>query len=249
MAGIVLMAALIQPTASKGDLLRQCSYPFSALAQIEYKPPGKKAEYGTRFHAGMAALIQRRKPDGEWSDADRLHVLGAYKVLSEWLRLSGWSDGQRLVEQSMALDPSKRTARLSAYDVASHTYPGLGEGEIGGTADLLVLQGSHDRPILVLDHKTGAWGNFTRPAELGQLELLGLMACLIYGRRSYVPAILHSWACRETLVYAAEPQSVSKGILTQWASRIASSTANDCQPQAGHECRFCPAKIGCPAWR
>jgi hypothetical protein len=242
----------MQPTASRASLLLECPYPFLNDKLVpEHSEPGKAALYGIAFHAQMANSLGNAEVTGDLELT--MHVCSAFEKLSAWLEKNHWVKGcKRYVEVSLAYCPRTSTARSCLPpDEETHTYGDLRPDEIGGTADLIVVPKDKARPLLVLDHKTGMWGDFSRPENLPQLQVLGIAACLKHNRGSFVPAVLHS--PREGLPIVYEGDEMYIGIwddgslsfrLRRQLELVGTGTL---RPGAHCKSLRCPAYNQCPA--
>lgn len=153
-------------------------------------------------------------------------------------------------------------SRSCDFDEETHHYD-LRPGEIGGTYDLLLasdplwkaskgqtqtpegqvaigLGGSPRVWRVVLDYKTGDWGDFSSPAKLAQMKTLALQT------GADIVAILHAPRDLPAVVYAEELTLLE---VSQFARELrkAKTRIDDGSLRPGPECQFCPAKESCPA--
>lgn len=245
----------MQPTASRADLLLECSYPFAPDRIVEGSSSTEAQRYGIAFHAAIAELLKVGPEKAELDaltaldDAARKHVVASHSRLEGWLLDNYWVGRcRRHVEVSLAYCPRNATARLcEPPSVEDHIYPDLRQDEIGGTADLIVVPSDKARPLLVLDHKTGMWGDFARPERLPQLLVLGAAACLKWGRAEFVPAILHSPRDGLPIVYEGEAMLSPGSIPFNHKLRLAMARVGDGSLRPGSHCGRCPVRSQCPA--
>lgn len=234
----------MQPSASKAQLLLDCPYPFN-LANLPPGEVGEAAVYGTRFHKAIEELIHGRyEPrDPELS----AHVHNAYEKLTAWLEDKGWPKEDWWVEIAFSYCPRTANSRtIPGPTESTHTYEDLRDDEIAGTADLIIVPQDKSRAILVLDHKTGMWGDFSRPERLPQLLVLGTAACLHFGRDRFVPAILHTPRGGTPIVYSGDELSLADVAEFNVKLKAALSLVGAGYMRPGSHCRYCPAKTVCP---
>lgn len=233
----------MQHTASFGALIRQCAYPFTPGAVLSAPTDSSQARYGRRFHVAMDALLRRRAPPGVYDAQAREHVLRSYRLLRDYLD-AHWKGAEPHSEYPMALNAGAHSARKCAPHNEAHVYEDALPGEIPGTADLVAVPKDPSLPLLMLDHKTGWYGaKYAAPESLEQLEILGLAACLHFGRSSYVPAILHARKGSPAYIYAGPRVEATVTMTALWAARLVANAA----PRTGPECGFCRARAACPA--
>lgn len=243
----------MQPTASRADLLLQCTFPFSPDRVREHEEPGEAALYGIKWHAAMAELLRPGMGFGAESLSGlerelQQHVSSALSKLSKWLAANNWVKRcRRYVEVSLAYCPRTATARsCEPPSVEEHIYPDLRADEIGGTADLIVVPNDKTRPLLVLDHKTGVWGDFSRPERLPQLQVLAMAAMLRYGRTSAIMAVLHTPRDGLPIIYESEEHGFD--YLGQHSKlRLQMARIGDGSLRPGPHCDRCPVRSQCPA--
>jgi hypothetical protein len=210
------------------------------------------AEYGTAFHAYMATLLS----GGEVAikdDGMRAHVAEAHRCLSRWLEVNGYGFHTPQVEVAFALRRPEPTVAWSSRVISGptaegHVYEDVAEGEVPGTADLVEVP-PEPGPILILDHKTGTWGDYSHPEKLPQLLHLGVAACLVHGADSFIPAILHAPVNGIPLVYEGPRIQLDSPEVESFLTRLARQLARvgDGSMRPGKWCRYCPARSQCPA--
>ena len=207
----------------------------------------------------MAALLSGASESAVHCDDPDLsvHVAKSYHKLDKWLTENGWNGPgcKRYVEVSLAYCPRTATARLCSPPRADdHVYSDLRPDEIGGTADLVIVNGEQGMggwgPVLVLDHKTGMWGDFSRPENLAQLWVLGTAACLYWGRQNFIPAVLHSPRDGVPIVYEGEAVACGGSPLMAGLNtnriRKAIDRIGDGSMRPGPWCARCPVRTQCP---
>ena len=237
----------MQPSASKTDLLLQCSYPFAKDRVLNREPPGEAAIYGTNFHSAMEMLLGGQEPVF-LSDEVIANAKAAYEKLNAWLAANDYLGGSCLVEFTLAFCPRTFTARDIPGPDDDHVYHELRADEIAGTADLVVIPKDPDRPILVLDHKTGLSGDFTKPHNLPQLLTLGFSVLARFNRSSFVPAVLHAPRGGLPQVFEGDCRRIDvDGSKFVQQLRVALDRVGDGSLRPNGLCYRCPARHDCPA--
>jgi Protein of unknown function (DUF2800) len=260
-----------QVSASKTALLVECAWSFGQEAT-----PGEAsaaARYGTAFHSCMEEMVQssgrgcnvvaHSESNHVAKDVDELrdHVKAAYTCLMKWLRgenpFGVTFDGRALTESSYALCVRGETARPTPGPrLEDHIYEELQAGEIGCTADLIIVPPVRKRPpLLVTDYKTAREGDFSRPAELPQLKTLALAASRALGRRGrggdlapVIAAVLHARRGGLPMMYGDRIEGVD---LLRWCGALsrAYGRIGDGSMRPGPWCvsEFCSERDGgCP---
>jgi hypothetical protein len=250
----------LQATASKSALLLQCPRPFSKSVETEHQEPGEAALYGTKFHAAIAEWLTKRElhkggmlEELLLTDDDLLrHVENAYAELQAWMRWDGNPFNLDFkvvgVEVSRALnlfleDSEARPIILNDADGA-HDYGPLGVLDMAGTADVVLEAMEPNQEGLgpfrvVLDHKTGEYGDYSNPAANSQMQALALMF------RADAVAILHTPRGSAPIIYAEEFNNPMNILSERFRDSLLRIDSGFLRP--GPECRFCPARATCPA--
>lgn len=237
----------MQPSASKTDLLLQCSYPFDPKRTLMSEPPGEAAIYGTQFHKAMEQLLAAETLV-YFSEEVTRHVEQAHERLHAYLASSDYLAGRRLLEYAMAFTPRTFTARDIPGPNEDHVYMDLRPDEIAGTADLIVIPTDPTKPVLVLDHKTGLSGDFTKPHLLPQLLTLGFSVLARFNRSSFVPAVLHAPRGGLPQVFEGDVQRIDvDGSKFVQLLRLALDRVGDGSLRPNKLCYRCPARHDCPA--
>lgn len=191
-----------------------------------------RTQYGTEFHANMRALAEGKEMPYPGPPAYNAKEI-AWPHLTRWLADEGLSIVS--VEKSLATD-LRGPVRECVFHEEGHIYETV-EGEIAGTYDLLAAGG--DR-LVVLDYKTGDWGNWLYPSKLPQLLTLALMT------DATEVAVMHAPRDLPPVIYC-EPLEGDAIELHRTALNYAMGRINDGSLRPGPECAYCPAKISCPA--
>lgn len=251
----------LQDTASKTELLLHCTRPYAEETEIEREEPGEAAIYGSAFHEAIAQHLKAYlgfatitvdvgAAAAKWGvDAAALekHVRSALRHLENFLGGNNrWGETFRveIIEKPLATRLRVlRNQRLSIetrecdFEESTHTYD-LAPGEFGGTPDIVAIGNKGHR--LVLDHKSGTWGDYSMPEKLPQLLTLALMT------GANMVAVLHAPRDFPATIYA---EVVSNDQLAAHAKlrRRAMRRVGDGSLTPGSWCCRCPAKSGCPA--
>ncbi len=254
-----------QVTASKTPLLLQCSRPFAADTDIEYDEPSEPARYGSAFHEVLELNAPRAdaKEIAAKYDVDHKelypHAVRTLAFLKKWLagdnvygevftvvgRETHRATLLRVFKDAMgsSLEP---TTRVCDFDADTHTYD-LRPGEFGGTDDLVVesYEAGNQRHGLakrriVIDYKSGDWGEFHKPSEMAQMLTLALQT------DADAVAILHSPREGVPVMFCDD---VSPEELSNYAKKLrgAMRRIGDGSLRPGALCNRCDARIGCPA--
>jgi hypothetical protein len=261
----------MQPSASRTELLLECSYPFDPRHTFAPGEVGEPARYGSAFHEVLARVLDHPKANthreiGRWASiaAKRyalddsiveeltLHVTQAAPVLITWLGgKNPWREdftkSKLETEQSFAWSPSL-LARDTASPDSEHVYPELKPRQMGGTVDLLRRSGA-GKMALVLDHKTGEdpSGSFSRPHKLPQLLSLAAAVTSLTGtRKSAIVAVFHARRRGLPIVYS---EKVDSPTLQEHSGKVfeALLRVGDGSLRPGAWCARCPARSVCPA--
>jgi len=256
----------LQASASKSELLLQCSRPFEEGVTTD-DSPGEPALYGSAYHALMefpSARVEKLLPlaiklEKKWNipgASDELvgHVRASKALLRKWMAGENpwkidFSSGKVEKEIAFAINPSSLTVRrIDLPSVEDHVYHGIDPSvEIPGTVDLM-----SDFP-LVMDYKTGRdpFDFYTVPEDVTQLRTLGLAVWLEHaylpahvGDEEVVLAVLHAPRGSVPAIYA---DAVPVGDLRKHAERLADALRRkgDGSLRAGPACRLCPARYDC----
>jgi hypothetical protein len=262
----------LQPSASRTALLLACPRPFDPELEEDPDLPREPARYGTAFHAVLASCLRSpaKKPlersDSYAKEVDRAatkndvkhaaqelagHVKSSAKVLRNWLTREKLEVA--VVEQAYAVWPRENglvtTRAIEPHD-EDHRYKSA-PGEVPGTVDLVALSSNRERAV-VLDHKTGSGDEdkFAQPAEIPQMRTLGLVAPEIASLRGGVGAevgIFHADRRGLPNVYAEPYDRDAQGRhAVQLHRALVQIGSGFLRP--GAQCKYCPAKITCPAW-
>lgn len=253
----------VQDTASKTHLLLNCPRPFAADTPIESQEAGEASRYGSALHEAAEHLLNATEaPDltAKWSlptesaSAIAAHASQVIMLLQRWL--AGENDWGCVFEVSgVERHLATRLRRVSGdivvktrecdFDSAEHQYD-LASYEFGGTYDIQAdgVQPGGLPVRAILDIKTGEedWhgGNFAEPKTIDQLMTLAVMT------GANIVGVIHAPRGEAPEIYAVE---VSQQELQAHAKkrRAAMALVESGFLRTGSQCRYCPARTGCPA--
>lgn len=257
----------IQPSASRTELLIACPRPFEPETEVDVDLPGEGARYGSAFHQVIAACLRPSKSKKPFEktaaypkEIDRAtskfdvkdtraelagHVKSSVKVLRNWLEREKLSVTQ--VEMAYAVRPQAKGAwavrEIPPFD-DDHRYE-VEPDEIPCTVDLIATTRNR-RLIVVLDHKTGTWGDvqaFARPSLIPQMRTLGLIP---QGKDETELAIFHADRMGLPAVYS-EPYERNEQKRHAMALRSALDRIGYGFLRPGDQCKHCKARTSCPA--
>jgi hypothetical protein len=251
-----------QPSASKAGLLLRCSRPFSPDVEVPRGEPTEAMRYGSCIHALVEGRV-KGSPSQEveaatcakWGVRDvtsaQIHAGAALKKLGEWCR----GDNPlgivfRVMFSELPLATKIAGAwstRVCDFEPEEHRYD-LRDGEVGGTFDLL-LRSEDGMTMVVVDLKTGSYGDWTRPEVLPQMQSLVMQARVRPQWRAphWYAAILHSQADLPPAMYLSEEIKAEDSKRHLTAIRVPFGRIGDGSLTPGEWCFLCPAREGCPA--
>lgn len=258
----------IQPTASKTALLLQCGRPFAEDTELGEREVGPEAIYGSCIHELLARslscngvnLEQTKTICDRWGIEDmleaRAHVDSILKCLELWCVENPWGRQFRVVtvEWPQGTKVSKcgnGRSYTTDFDAASHTYD-LRPDEIGGSFDVLLrsidLDGTPSINVVV-DLKTGTYGDFTRPEVLPQMQTLVLQTRTnpAFFGEVWAAAILHAPAGWPPVMYCSDEIGAEDSRAHAMRLFHALVRVGDRSLTPGPECGRCPAREACPA--
>lgn len=154
-------------------------------------------------------------------------------------------------ELAMAINVATLDARILGSNIGRDYQ--LRELEVAGTADLV---GATETHAIVIDAKTG-WGEVVHPVRNKQLRLLALMACRVFGRDAARVAILRChenddeprWEWAELDAMDLDETAFELDRTYRAVSLVAARVQAGRLPDVteGGWCKYCPAKVTCPA--
>lgn len=252
----------MQPSASKTDLLLACPRPFEI--EVENSIAGEPARYGSAFHQILAACLRRKTAPLEKTApymkevdkaAARFDVKGAAAELAGHVRssagvLRNWLAREKLevieVETAYAIN-AERSGLYNARPIEAHDdehHYDAAPHEIPGTVDLIVGD-KNRRRLVVIDHKTGAWGDsavFATPTKIPQMKTLGLAV----NAPNVEVGIFHADRMGLPVLYS-EPYEKRERYEHATALRTAVDLVGLGFLRPGPQCGRCPCRSRCPA--
>jgi hypothetical protein len=222
-------------SASKTGILMACLYPMRP--DVEWAETSSAyASLGSELHGVFESAAQAGGIDVSQCPAP---MQGYIKAWSEWFATR--PQAERLYELPMAWDPTTDTARVLPSRGARDYSHAVGD-EFTGTADLVeVINGR----VEVTDYKTGF--EAVEP-DTWQMKLLALAAARHFGVTEVTSRILQvsdTGVDDNAMTFDLfDLISISED-LRALSARI--KTSHDAAPVPGPHCRYCPAKLGCPA--
>lgn len=253
-----------QATASRTSLLLACPRPFEEETELEDDLPKEAARYGSAFHKVVGACLRSLK-NKPLEATDRFpkeitiaakefdvrsaaqelasHVKSNIKVLRNWLKREKLEILE--VEEAYAVTPDPGgswQARKTLPHDEDHVYQDVRPGEIPGTIDLKA--GGENGRVVIIDHKTGSYDSdsFAVPQSLPQMRTLGLTT---YAPKAEV-GIFHADRKGLPIVYS-EPYESSEQKIHSRELFAAMMLVGRGFLRPGPQCKYCPAKLGCPA--
>jgi len=248
--------------------LLACPRPFDPALKNEPDEPGEPARYGSSFHAVVAACLKTggsgKKAALETTPAyaravdeaakqydvrsarDELagHAKSSVKVLRNWLEREKLKVAE--IEAAYVVHPHMNGTWLAKaippHD-EDHRYA-IEVGQIAGTVDLIALSSNRARAI-VIDHKTGSGDadHFAQPASIPQMRTLGLVAD---AASEIEVGIFHADRRGLPIMYAEPYERLAQRAhaieLHEALARVGTGFL-----RPGVQCRYCPARVTCPA--
>lgn len=258
----------VQPSASRTELLLACPRPFEDDTKADDDSPGEAARYGSAFHQVIAACLRSgskgKKPlertaayvkeveraadtfDVKDAQAELAgHVKGSVKVLRNWLEREKLQVAE--IEVAYAVRPQAGgtwTVRgIPPFD-GDHRYK-VDADEVPCTVDL-IARSANRRRVVVIDHKTGAWGEpgeFALPVRIPQMRTLGLVP---QGKVETELGIFHADRLGLPAMYA-DPYERPEQKRHVAALRAALDRIGHGFLRPGDQCERCKARTTCPA--
>ncbi len=249
----------IQVTASKTPLLLACSRPFDPETETTKEDASEPMRYGSALHeclelgreADVAAIAAKWGGDISATEL-HAHAIRTMACLKKWL------DGDNIFQEkftvvgrethraTLILKGGATATRECDFDADNHVYDLL-PGEFGGTDDLVAESRAYQNEEgvsvvrrVVVDYKSGDWGDFHKPSEMPQMLTLALQT------KADAAAILHSPRAGVPVMYV---DPVTPEELALFARRIKSAMRRigDGSLRPGAWCARCSALEGCPA--
>jgi RecB family exonuclease len=220
------------PSASAFERLVECPPSHQMALGIEDTESAAAAS-GTRIHAVLAneADISTLSPDEE--QTHDMCKAQADALIAE--HITG-TDVETLTEVRLGLTHFGRAVVVSNKAQQSLRFT--------GQADLIIIDGSH---ALIIDYKTGR-GDTADAVDNHQLMALAALVSLYRPITSATVAIVQPWAGKPTVAqYDLETLRQAEAKLISTLNTAEQATAADAV--AGNHCKWCKAKMICPAFQ
>lgn len=236
----------MQFSASRTRHFLLCQYAYREDVETESSKTTPAMSYGSLFHASMQILLQT----GQFETEDSLlasHVNAAASSLMHFMTPTGnqWQKTFIIigVEKPLATRVDEKGFAYSRdveFNALNHTYSLQGE-EFAGTYDVLLQSVEMPSFRLVLDFKTGDWGNYEAVEENPQLLTLALQTS------SNAVAIMHTTPGLPPVIWAKElPITALEEHGRSLYAALQRRKEGYLRPSA-KACKDCPARKGCPA--
>lgn len=220
------------PSASAFERLVECP-PSHQMALGIQDTESAAAASGTRIHAVLAneADISTLSPDEE--QTHDMCKAQADALVAEYIT---GTDVETLTEVRLGLTHFGRAVVVSNKAQQSLRFT--------GQADLIIIDGSH---ALIIDYKTGR-GDTADAVDNHQLMALAALVSLYRPITSATVAIIQPWAGKPTVAqYDTETLRAAEAKLISTLNLAERATAADAV--AGNHCKWCKAKMICPAFQ
>lgn len=220
------------PSASAFERLVECP-PSHAMALGIEDTESAVAAAGTRIHAVLAgeAEMSTLSPDEE--QTHDMCKAQADALIAEYINSE---DTETLTEVRLGLTRFGRAVIVTNKAQQSLRFT--------GQADLIIIDGSH---ALIIDYKTGR-GDTADAVDNHQLMALAALVSLYRPITSATVAIVQPWAGKPTVAqYDTESLRAAEAKLHSTLNAAEQATAADAV--AGDHCKWCKAKMVCPAFQ
>lgn len=154
-------------------------------------------------------------------------------------------DSIYVAERALAYNPVTRTARLLEKTKGHRDYSQVRDGELVGTADLIVVRPGS---VVVLDHKTGRNARKSPARESWQLRLLAVALAALLGADAVTVTLIHI----EDGDYYTSSHTFFPWDLDEYADKLEAMTraiqSSRLTANPGPWCysAYCPVRTKCP---
>jgi hypothetical protein len=217
-----------KPSASQMWRLSNCSASHQAALAADTSQDTADADIGTEIHRA----VENR--DLTQLEPEHAEIAERCIVQAERIKAS-WSDGGEITEHK----------ELRLYLCADGTVKEQPQRPVfSGQLDYLIVQGQR---ALIIDYKT-LYGDHA-PAEINdQLRAQAVLVYMWTGITDITTAIVQPAKGKPTTAFCnAEFLDAAKSWLVDVLEREINAAPNDVN--AGAWCRYCPAKLTCPAFQ
>ena len=220
------------PSASGMDRLMNCPASFEMERLAPYDEGNEDAASGTRIHAVLAGFAGEDTLSAAEQETCEMCEAQAHAVIAEW----GRADTTDIIcEQRLGLTALGTVLDVTPESRASFIFT--------GQADMIVIT---EDAALVIDYKTGR-GDTPVAQDNPQLAALAVLVSKRYKVPSVRVAIVQPWAGRPTVAdYSTNALVLAEGWLQESLMRAVTATPDDAK--AGDWCKWCKAKLACPAY-
>jgi len=220
------------PSASAFERLVECPPSHQMALGIEDTESAAAAS-GTRIHAVLAGEADISTLS---SDEEQTHDMCKHQAESLVAEYITGTDVETLIEVRLGLTHFGRAVVVSNKAQQSLRFT--------GQADLIIIDNGH---ALIIDYKTGR-GDTADAVDNHQLMALAALVSLYRPITSATVAIVQPWAGKPTVAqYDLETLRAAEAKLISTLNAAESATAADAV--AGDHCKWCRAKMVCPAFQ
>jgi len=220
------------PSASAFERLVECP-PSHAMSLGIADTESAAAASGTRIHAVLAGEADISTLS---SDEEQTHDMCRHQAEALIAEHITGTDVATLTEVRLGLTHFGRAVVVSNKAQQSLRFT--------GQADLIIIDGSH---ALIIDYKTGR-GDTADAVDNHQLMALAALVSLYRPITSATVAIVQPWAGKPTVAqYDLETLRAAEAKLISTLNLAEQATPADAV--AGNHCKWCKAKMACPAFR
>lgn len=223
------------PSASGMQRLHECPPSFDLERLAPPEEANEDAASGTRIHAVLA--LQAGADTLTMAECDTLDMCAkqAGEVVAEWAGHHGFAaPDTSLREQRLGMNALGRVLDVTPEATSDFVFT--------GQADLVLVK---DGKALVIDYKTGR-GDTAEAVDNAQLAALAVLVAGRYKVEAVRVAIVQPWAGKPTVSdYTANGLALAKSWLIETLDAASTSTPD--QARAGEWCKYCKAKVACPA--
>ena len=220
------------PSASGMDRVVNCpaSWHMEQFAPQEQENPD--ATSGTRIHDALAGFLDIDSLTGAEQETFSMCHEQAQSVIAEWGTETG-----RSVELRLGLTAFGMVLEVTPQQTADFVFT--------GQADLIITD--DQGRALIVDYKTGR-GDYADAVDNTQLASLAVLVAGYTSCDQVRVAIIQPWAGKPTICdYSPDALFTAKSWLQNALSDCESASVEDAR--AGDWCKWCKAKVSCPAFK
>lgn len=230
------MSALDQrrgvPSASGAPRLVNCPPSFKMEQASPKEPESDEAASGTRIHNVLAGLAEYDSLTADEQQTCDMCERQAKALVNEW-----GDSCKEWREVRLGL-----TLSGDVIPVTPQTYAGF---IFTGQADLILMNDVSGH-ALIIDYKTGR-GDYEDAVDNSQLASLAVLVAGYTGAKHVRVALVQPWQGKPTVAdYTPDALVLAKSWLL--TALDAAKNATPDQAEAGDHCKWCRAKLTCPAF-